>query len=168
MSSQKKHPSINYIRVFVQIHAMFSKFLEIYPELRTQMEEQIAKFIETPENRTKGKISSILNIPIYLLFTKKYKFEDIQQAFLEEDFARRIFWILAKIPNLDFNEEISHEHMIVAFKAAVESYRIILMLHHYSQVMTQNFSSVNDLVAEFEKNYGNLQIKWKIRSKRGL
>jgi ubiquitin-protein ligase len=156
MASKKKHPSINYIRVFVQIHAMFSKFLEIYPELRTEMEQQIAKFIESPENRTKGKMSSILKIPIYLLFTKKYKFEDIQEAFLEEDFARRIYWILAKIPNLDFNEEISHEHMIVAFKAAVESYRIILMLHHYSHMMAENFSSVTEFVSSFETNYGKL------------
>lgn len=154
MASSKKHPSVSYIRVFVQIHALFSKFLEDSPELCQRMEKEIETFIESPENRTKGRISSILNIPIYLLFTKKYKFADIQEAFLEEDFARRIYWILAKIPNLNFNEEISHEHMIVAFKAAVESYRIILMLHHYSNTIASHFSSLGELVASFESNSG--------------
>ena len=69
------------------------------------------------------------------------------------------FTILAKIPNLDFNEEISHEHMIVAFKAAVESYRIILMIHHYSKTIAKNFSSVEDLVKSFESNYGKFPNK---------
>ena len=156
MASNKKHPSVSYIRAFVQIHSLFSRFLELYPELRVQMEKEIQTFIASPENRTKNKISSILNIPIYLLFTKKYSFGDIQDAFLEEDFARRIFWILAKIPNLNFNEEISHEHMIVAFKAAVESYRIILMVHHYSSIIDQNFSSAKELLSSFETNYGKL------------
>lgn len=160
IASRKKHPSASYIRVFVQIHGLFVKFLEKYPGLQAQMEEEIRRFVAAPENRTKGQVTSILKIPIYLLFTKKFAFQDIREAFLEEDFARRIFWVLAKIKNLDFNQEISREHMMVAFKAAVESYRIILMLVHYSRVIDANFGSMADLLAAFEAGFGKLRFKF--------
>ena len=168
MASKKKHPSVSYIRTFIQIHCMGAKFLEIYPELKVEMEKQIADFIASSENRSKNKISSILNIPIYLLFTNKYSFADIQDSFIEEDFSRRIFWILAKIPNLDFEKEISNDHLVVAFKAAVESYRIIMMLFHYMSTLSSELKTSESLMNAFEDNYGKLPNVIEDKIQRGL
>ena len=140
----------------VQLHAIMIKFLELYPEVKNQMENAISRFAESPDYRDKTHIKTLLLIPVYILFTEKYSFQDICDIYLEEHFARRIFWILCKVPNLDFEAEISREHMIVGFKASIEGYRMILMINQYINIIKQGFKSCKDFLENFEENKGKM------------
>ncbi len=82
------------IKMMIYIHRLTTMMLELYPEQRKVIDDIIEKFIKDKSARVKDKTTNIGELLIYLSLTEKFKWADLANIFLEEQFDRQIFWIL--------------------------------------------------------------------------
>jgi hypothetical protein len=50
----------------------------------------------------KNACPSLGDILVYIIMSSKYKFSEILNIYMEEHLDRQVFWMLKKVPELDF------------------------------------------------------------------
>lgn len=125
------------IKMMIYIHRLTLLFLELYPEQQTEIDRRIESFIKDKANRIKDKTPNIGELLIYLTLTEKFKWADLADAFLEEQFDRQIFWILKQFPEMEKDEEkgkldFTQEKIEASFKATEVGFRIIMFLKTFN------------------------------------
>lgn len=80
--------SIVAIRRLVNFIRLFQLCIELYPEIGEIIDKKIEEFLADPEKRVKDHCSSLGDFLSFVTVSKKYKFEDIMQAYLGEQMDR--------------------------------------------------------------------------------
>lgn len=111
-------------------------FAKEYPSIIDDLDKEIETFLENKENRVKKKVSNIGLILVYTLFSEKYSFEDVIQAYFEEQLDRQVFWILIKIPELDDSKNygnvvLDDNRVEITFMSQIISYLLVIFFHDY-------------------------------------
>lgn len=88
------HISIVAIRRLINFIRLFHLCIELYPEIGKKIDEKIEEFLADPNKRHKDHCTSLGDFLSYITISKKYKFADIQEAYLGEQMDRQAFWIL--------------------------------------------------------------------------
>jgi hypothetical protein len=66
------------------------------------MDSILEGFIKDPNMRLKNNCPSLGDILVYIIMSSKYKFSEILNIYMEEHLDRQVFWMLKKVPELDF------------------------------------------------------------------
>jgi hypothetical protein len=90
MMNEKRHTSVLAIRRLVNYIRIFQYFIDLDPKISEVMEAKLEEFINDPSKRIKldNVLPNLGNIMIYTLMSKKFKFSDIIEAYLEEQLDR--------------------------------------------------------------------------------
>lgn len=136
MVDQKQNPCVDVVRQIVYFHSLMLLFAKEYPSIIDDLDKEIETFLENKENRVKKKVSNIGLILVYTLFSEKYSFEDVIQAYFEEQLDRQVFWILIKIPELDDSKNygnvvLDDNRVEITFMSQIISYLLVIFFHDY-------------------------------------
>jgi ubiquitin-protein ligase len=157
---QKRHPSILVIRHLLNFHVLLLLFVREYPELVTYFDLEIEKFIKSEENRIKKNCPNLILIMVYLLFSEKYQFKDIINAYNEEQLDRQVFWILKKIPELEDDTgtfSVDENRVRVTFMSQVIGYMLVCFYNDYIKIIRGKFKTWMDMLEYMEKRSGKLE-----------
>jgi len=97
------HESESAIYAYCHYLRLFMRFLQLYPELVTQIDNEVKEFIGAKNNRSRNK-RVVPDIGEFLikLFLSSYSFANpaVKTPILVEYFARQFFWIYKEDPNI--------------------------------------------------------------------
>ena len=74
------------IKMMIYIHRLTLLLLELYPDQRKQIDAVIENFIKDKAARHKDQTPNLGELLIYLTLTEKYKWADLANVFLDEQF----------------------------------------------------------------------------------
>lgn len=145
------------IKMMIYIHRLINLLYEEHPEQRQKVEAIIENFIKDKANRVKDKTPNLGELLIYLTLTDKYHWEDIKDAFLEEQMDRQIFWILKQFPEMEKDEEkkkleFTQEKIEASFKATEVGFRIVMFLKAFNSDLIDK-QSLKDFAAILDGQY---------------
>lgn len=141
---QKRHPSVLIIRHLLNFHVLLLLFVREYPEIVQQFDHEIEKFISSEENRIKKNCPNLALVMVYLLFSEKYKFEDVIKYVNEEQLDRQVFWILKKIPELEDDSgtiAVDENRVRVTFNSQIMGYLLVCFYHDYIKILKGKFKT---------------------------
>lgn len=136
MVDQKQNPCVDMVRQIVYFHSLMLLFAREYPEIIDDLDKEIESFLESKENRTKKQLANLGLILVYTLFSERYSFDDIVEAYFEEQLDRQVFWILTKIPELDDSKNygnvvLDDNRVEITFMSQIISYLLVIFFHDY-------------------------------------
>lgn len=152
---QKKRPNIKIIRQIVHYHGLMLLLAREYPEITEFMEESIRTFLTDKSSRDKKGTPNLGQMLICCLFSKEYNFNDIIEAYFEEQLDRQVFWILNKIPELEDDSNtmvIDANRVEVTFASQIISYRLTMFYHDYNQIIRSQFKDWTSMLEYLEQN----------------
>lgn len=154
----KRHPSCLVIQQLVFFHGLMLMLLREHPSIRESIEAKLESFIKNESARIKENCPNIILIMVYLMFTDKYTFNDVIEAYSAEQIDRQVFWILQKIPELikDNNFVIDDNRAEVTFKSQAVSYTLVAIYHHYLKAMREQYTNWDNLLLYLESNFCKL------------
>ncbi|KAL6055035.1 Merozoite surface protein 1 [Balamuthia mandrillaris] len=94
------HASIRALQGYAAFHRLLMAFLKLYPSLQEAVEERIRSFCASEEARHKDQCPSLGNWLPLLTVSEKYKWEDVADCYLRENFDRNALWICKDEPRL--------------------------------------------------------------------
>lgn len=152
---QKKRPNINIIRQIVHYHGLLLLLAREFPEITEYMEQTIRTFLTDKSSRDKKGTPNLGQMLICCLFSKEYNFNDIIEAYFEEQLDRQVFWILNKIPELEDDSNtmvIDANRVEVTFTSQIISYRLTMFYHDYNKIIRSQFKDWTSLLEYLEQN----------------
>jgi ubiquitin-protein ligase/Ran GTPase-activating protein (RanGAP) involved in mRNA processing and transport len=152
---QKRHPSVLIIRHLLNFHVLLLMFVREYPEIVQQFDHEIEKFISSEENRIKKNCPNLALVMVYLLFSEKYKFEDVVNYLNEEQLDRQVFWILKKIPELEDDSgtiAVDENRVRVTFSSQIMGYLLVCFYHDYIKILRDRFKTWGSMLEFMESN----------------
>lgn len=152
---QKRHPSVLIIRHLLNFHTLLLLFVREYPEIVTQFDQEIEKFISSEDNRIKKNCPNLALIMVYLLFSEKYQFKDVVQSLNDEQLDRQVFWILKKIPELEDDSgtiAVDENRVRVTFNSQIMGYLLVCFYHDYIKILRDRFKNWNSLLEHMENH----------------
>jgi ubiquitin-protein ligase/Ran GTPase-activating protein (RanGAP) involved in mRNA processing and transport len=154
----KRHPSCLVIQQLVFFHGLMLMLLREHPAIRESIEAKLESFIKNESARLKENCPNIILILVYLMFTDKYTFTDVIEAYSAEQIDRQVFWILQKIPELikDNNFVIDDNRAEVTFKSQAISYTLVTIYHQYLKAIRGQFTTWDNLLVYLESNFCKL------------
>lgn len=153
----ESYESENMIFAYCHYLRLFLRFLAAYPVLDRHIDDEIAEFISSAENRNKSKVPDLGEFWVKLFLSKRYQYDDpkVKTPLIEEAFARQVMWIHKADPTLytlgpnDYKRRLEE-----TFKHTLVSNRIFV----FNIVMgrTFNFPGVED---KLDSNFGLPPVK---------
>lgn len=133
--------------MIIYVHRLFTLLLDKYPQLRDVMDEKIKVFIEKPECRIKEVTTNIGDLLVFLTVSKKYKWDDLKEAYLNEQLDRQVFWVLQEVPQLDKIDGAGLEDAKIeaSFKSTIIGYRITMLMKQLNTEIFEHYGK------DFEK-----------------
>ena len=147
ITNEALHHSYKSIRMIIYVHRLFTLLLDKYPQLRDVMDEKIKVFIEKPECRIKEVTTNIGDLLVFLTVSKKYKWDDLKEAYLNEQLDRQVFWVLQEVPQLDKIDGAGLEDAKIeaSFKSTIIGYRITMLMKQLNTEIFEHYGK------DFEK-----------------
>jgi ubiquitin-protein ligase/Ran GTPase-activating protein (RanGAP) involved in mRNA processing and transport len=159
---QKRHPSILIIRHLLNFHTLLLLFVREYPEIVKEFDHEIEKFISSEDNRIKKNCPNLALIMVYLLFSEKYKFENVVASLNEEQLDRQVFWILKKIPELEDDSgtiTVDENRVRVTFSSQIMGYLLVCFYHDYIKILRNKFKTWLNMLDYMENHCCKLDDK---------
>lgn len=121
----------------------------MYPEAEKELEARLDFFMQNPEKRTKDYYNSLGDLLSLVTLSKKYKFKDILNGYIEEQMDRQVFWILREIPELDHEDPkfkgkdtiTEDQRSEVSFKTGIVGFHVALF-----------YCTLNKMIVEGDKD----------------
>jgi len=85
---------------YCHFHRWLQVFASIYPKVLEAKIRVVGDFIENPEKRHKNFVPDLGEFVTIMSLDIKYNWEDIQEAYLSECFARNSLWVIRSHPHL--------------------------------------------------------------------
>jgi hypothetical protein len=157
--------SIKAIRRLVNFLRLFRWLMKEHPEIEKTVDEQLEKFIKSPELRIKDHFASLGDLLSFATISNKFKFEDLKGSYLEEQLDRQAFWIIRSIPEIDHTDKknkgkamIMEQHRNeTCFKTGVTGFHMTLTVNIINECIANDFNNdLNAMDATLDDNYGCL------------
>lgn len=161
---EKLVPCTDFVRQIVYFHSLMLLFIKVYPQIVEEIDLEIEKFLKDKTNRTKDSLDNLGLILVYTLFSEKYTFSDVSQAYFEEQLDRQVFWILLKIPELDDTKNygnviLDDNRVEITFMSQIISYLLVIFFHDYRKIVRSNFKSWSGMLEFLESHGSKLETK---------
>jgi hypothetical protein len=99
MLSNTYNISYKALEGYSRIHYLFCYLSKQNPKIEELINKKIKDFKNNIRSRHKSKIPNLGKFLSYLSISNKYKWDDIQEEYLDETYKRNIYWILKECPN---------------------------------------------------------------------
>jgi hypothetical protein len=90
----KSNDIVNLINCYSNFIYLFKKYLDMYPKLYDNIDNDIKLFINNSKNRNRNKILDLNEFYIKILFSKTYTFNDLRCSFIKEYISRQFYWTI--------------------------------------------------------------------------
>ena len=127
LMDEKKHASIRSLRLFIQIHSIFLFCLREFPDLITELERNINKFVSDEGSRNKENQPNLGCILAFVTGIDSIRFADVAEAYFHEQLDRQILWILKAVPELIdelVKKDVDQNKIKVVFKSQMTSFQM--------------------------------------------
>eukprot|EP00761_Pharyngomonas_kirbyi_P011781 gb/GECH01011807.1/.p1 GENE.gb/GECH01011807.1/~~gb/GECH01011807.1/.p1 ORF type:complete len:1284 (+),score=343.94 gb/GECH01011807.1/:1-3852(+) len=157
MLSGKRHSSVRVLRGYCAFHRLFLLFVSEFPELKERAQKQVKEFIQSKEARHKDNTPNLGEM-LALLSICDFTWDQLRDAYLEESQTRNVFWILAKYPELEFeNRHITDDDRLkYSFEVTKVGQRLLLFhiffLRHVACPQNKNQEQI---AKEYDVSYGH-------------
>mmetsp|Transcript_4074 Transcript_4074/g.6026 ORF Transcript_4074/g.6026 Transcript_4074/m.6026 type:complete len:1464 (+) Transcript_4074:42-4433(+) len=88
------------LRNYQYIHRLYLMFIQEYPELKKMINKKLMAFLENPEIRLKTNTPNLGLLLVYLTVSD-IGWEDVRDVYIEESWARAVYWMFKSNPKLD-------------------------------------------------------------------
>mmetsp|Transcript_34673 Transcript_34673/g.53119 ORF Transcript_34673/g.53119 Transcript_34673/m.53119 type:complete len:394 (-) Transcript_34673:2675-3856(-) len=169
MMKENRHLSMLAIRRLFNFIRILLYLMERDPKVQETMNERIKKFLDGgPEQRHKNNTPNLGDIQVFSLMSSKFVFEDIKQAYVDEQMDRQVLWMIREIPELDFeNKKFKGKQTVdekkrneVCFEVGKTSFYFSLFFQTLSntieQVVGGKAKDFKKLSAALDTNHGCL------------
>eukprot|EP01132_Coremiostelium_polycephalum_P000614 gene614-763_t len=151
------HASIKLLEGYCSFHQLFLVLVKKYPDLLSQINQQIYDFIHIPEKRNKTNTPALGEF-LPLLTVSDYKWSEVSRAYLEENFDRNVFWVLKKHPELsetDPNPTVDSNRPKLVFDCTLVSIKLLLFhVYFLRNVARPAGSSIEEIMLQYNKLLG--------------
>lgn len=156
------------IRRLVNFIRLFRLLAELVPGVDEFVDKQLETFIKNPDLRIKDHFASLGDLLAYSVVSKKFKFADLKESYLEEQLDRQAFWIIKAIPELDHTdpkykgkelimEEARNE---VCFKTGLVGFQMTMVFFSLCEALENTYNKdFGKLCADLDSNFGCLSDK---------
>lgn len=124
---EKKHASIRAIRILSHLHSMFLFALRKHQQMQEVIADEIGKFLENEDNRHKNVVSNLGSILAKVSAIDKFKFDEVAEAYFNEQLDRQVLWILKAVPELlneNMKEDTDKLRSTTVFKTQMTSFHM--------------------------------------------
>jgi Ran GTPase-activating protein (RanGAP) involved in mRNA processing and transport/uncharacterized tellurite resistance protein B-like protein len=156
--SGKKHASLSAFKAYCYFHRMLLEFVKEFPELKQKANQIVKDFIKDESKRHKE--TGVPNLGEFLasIPITDYRWEDIRDAYIQESFARNVYWLLNKYPELeksDCKEFTDDDRISYSFESSKTSIKL-LMFHVFflENVARPKDKEVEEIIKQYDENYG--------------
>jgi len=153
------------IRRLVNFFRLFRLLIDLQPGTVDLIDEQLHTFISDPSKRVKDHTSSLGDLLSNVTVSNKFSFEELRDAYLEEQLDRQAFWIIQKIPELDHTDEkykdktdiLEASRAEACFRTGLVGFRITMIFHTINSFFKDKFNGDwTAIEAALDDNYGCL------------
>lgn len=147
MTEGTLHESESAILAYSHYHRLFTRLLEMYPELSQRITEDVRWFIADRKRRNKKCTPDIGEFIVKLSVCKDYKWNDpnVLKFVIEEYFARQVYWVTQKVPLTELHRLDPPRRLFETFKFTGVSNKILAFNICITDLMRE--TSVQDLDA---------------------
>jgi Ran GTPase-activating protein (RanGAP) involved in mRNA processing and transport len=158
LMNEKRHASINILRIFCHVHFLYLTFLEEYPALEGEITNSINAFIKDEANRHKDVIQSLGAFQTHFIIHWD-RLDDAIPSIQTEQFDRQVFWLLKNIPEMEEEGSeafLDDKRSAITFKSQQISYQVLLFWTQLSRVFKGKFKSIKELNKYYGDHNGRL------------
>ncbi|XP_005099840.1 uncharacterized protein LOC101857027 [Aplysia californica] len=101
-SKGTQHTSDNSLNGYFALHRLLLWAADTYPELQDAIETKVQEYVEDERNRTKSKVPYIAEWLMLVAASKKYRWQDVADAYLSESWRRNVIWYVKADAKLGF------------------------------------------------------------------
>lgn len=151
--------SFKALNAYCQIHRLLLQFIKWYPEIKTEVEFRLERFIKYPKSRNKQITPALKEMIALLTVSEKYNWHSISNAYLEESFDRGSRWILKQFPELawveDELEEFDQDRINKSFAATIVGKRsVVFSIYFCSIIAKPRNKTLEEIRNEYDQWYG--------------
>jgi len=159
LMSNEIHASENALDGYCYFFRWLTYFAKKYPQLVTQTNEKIKKFIESEEYRIKSVVPNLGEfLPLISLNYINYHWKDIANAYLSECYDRNVFWMLQKFPHLkdiSENSKADERRLEESFELTLISKRLLLFHIYFIEHIARPKGKTGDEIIDlYDSNLG--------------
>eukprot|EP01133_Synstelium_polycarpum_P013661 gene13661-16088_t len=151
------HASLRLLEGYCLFHQLFLAFIKRYPQMLVDINKEIYDFIHLPGKRHK-KDTPALGEFLPLLTVSDYKWSEVANAYLEENFDRNVMWIVKNHPgygSTTSDAQIDQARPQMAFESSFVSIRLLLFHVYFLQHLARPEGSTLDSIgAQYNRLLG--------------
>lgn len=155
--------SVKALEGYFAFHRLLLAFIEMYPELMTEVNNRIASFMKSEAYRLKSVVPSMGDWLPLISASNKYTWADVSSYVVAEGFDRHVIWVCREDPSLATlsdvkdaaNPGVEQYRIDKSFEASTVSLKLVLFhVHFLTQIARPKGVSLAQVVDTYDRYLG--------------
>lgn len=154
MFKEAKNTSENNLNGYFALHRLFLWACDIYPDLQEKVEKILKDFVDDEQYRTKTRCPDIGQWLMLLTASRKYRWQDVAKAYMNECHRRNVMWYMKDDPELGYAATNKEYRLKYTFMRTNVSRSLLAFQVVFMDIAMPDDLTRDDIIKRYDDNWG--------------